>query len=71
MADLHASLHGTWKSRISKFPPDVRSGGSIPQLLILNSEMNLKKISNGGVHSMEWPHSQRFDTFPVLLCVSP
>ena len=38
MANCHASLDSTCKSRISKLS-HVGSGGSIPQLLILNWEM--------------------------------
>ena len=47
-------------------------GGGIPQLFILNSEMNLKIFSNpGGVHSMEWAYSQDLTLFPFFCCASP
>ena len=45
MANLHASLDSNAKVEFHKFPPDVRSGGSIPQLLILNSEMKFTLVS--------------------------
>ena len=48
MANLHASLDSTCKSRISKISTRCQNGGSIPQLLTLNSEMNLKLFSNPG-----------------------
>ena len=42
MANLHALLDSTCKSRISKKVHQMSDpGGSIPQLLILNSEKNL------------------------------
>ena len=52
MANLHASLDSTWKSRISKISTrcQILWGWSIPQLLILNSEMNLKLFPIWGVH---------------------
>ena len=34
------------KVEFSRFPPDVRTGGSIPQLLNLNSEMNSKILQS-------------------------
>ena len=49
MANLHESLNSTCKSRISKISTRCHIlGGSIPQLLILNSEMNLKILQSGG-----------------------
>ena len=40
MANMHASLESTCKSRISKISTRCQNwGGSIPQLLMLNSEM--------------------------------
>ena len=42
IAHLHASLDSTCKSRISKISTRCQKWGSIPKLLILNSEMNLK-----------------------------
>ena len=69
MANLHASLDSTWKSRISKnFHQMSDLGGSIPRLFILNSEMNLKISNPGGVHSTEWAHSQDLTLFPFC-CV--
>ena len=49
MANLHASLDSTSKSRISQISTRCQIlGESIPQLLIWNSEMNLKIFSNPG-----------------------
>ena len=49
MANLHASLDSTCKSRISKISTRCQNWlGSIPQLLILNSEMNLKIFQSWG-----------------------
>ena len=45
----HWTVHA--KVEFSRFPPDVRTKGSIPQLLILNSEMNLKIFPILGGHS--------------------
>ena len=44
MANLHASLDSTCKSRFSKISTRCQNWGrgSIPQLLILNTEMNFK-----------------------------
>ena len=39
MANLHPSLDTTWENRISMISTNVSPGGSIPQLLILNTEM--------------------------------
>ena len=36
------------KVEFPRFPPDVRTGGSIPQLLNLNSEMNSKILQSFG-----------------------
>ena len=69
MANLHASLDSTCKSRISKISTRCQIlGGSIPQPLILTPEMNLKKFSKGGAHSTEWAHSQDLTLFPFC-CV--
>ena len=35
----HSRIHA--KVEFPRFPPDVRTGGSTPQLLILNSEMKV------------------------------
>ena len=55
MANLHTSLDTTCKSGISKISTTCQNWGlSIPQLLILNSEMNLKIFPIlGGLH----PHT--------------
>ena len=44
MANLHASLDSTWKSRISKISTRCQNWGRgyIPELLILTSEMHSK-----------------------------
>ena len=46
MANLHASLDSTCKSRISQISTRYQIRGSIPQLFIQNSEMNLKICPN-------------------------
>ena len=52
MANLHASLDSTCKSRISKMSMRCQScSRSIPQLWILNSEMNLNLFPIWGVCS--------------------
>ena len=62
----HWTVHG--KVEFPKFPPDVRSWGSIQQLLILNSEMRSKIFPiGGGGHSTEWAHSQNLTLFPFIL----
>ena len=49
IANLHASLDSTYKSRISKISTRCQTWGSIPQLFILNSEINLKILPIMGV----------------------
>ena len=54
MANLHESLDSTCKSRISQISTRCQIlGGVIPQLVILNSEMNLKifPILGGPFHN--------------------
>ena len=72
MADLHVSLDHTWKSRISKISTrcqifggvGVHSTTSDPEL-----RNEVKNFSNpGGIHSMEWSHSQDLTLFPFC-CV--
>ena len=52
----HWTVHA--KVEFQKFPPNVRSGGSILQLLILNWEMNLKNF-----HQMSGPRGVNSTTF--------
>ena len=68
----HWTVHA--KVDFLKFPPDVRSwgGGSIPQLLILNWEMNIKAISTRcqilgwGVYSTTFDPELRNETFTLI-----
>ena len=64
MANLHASLYGTCKRcNFKKFHQMSDPGGSIPQLLILNSEMNLKifLILGGPFHNFSsWTQRWKF-----------
>ena len=64
----HWTVHA--KVEFHKFPPDVRSRvESIPQLLNLNSVMNLKNFPiMGGVHSITFHPELRnkFKIFPIL-----
>ena len=49
------------KVEFSRFPPDVRTGGSIPQFLTLKSEMNSKFFQSwrGPFHNF-WPWTQKW-----------
>ena len=62
MSNLHVSLDHTWKRRISEFP----LGGSIQQLLILNSEMHSKNFPNLGVHSTTFHLELRNERFILI-----
>ena len=48
----HWTVHG--KVDFPKFPPDASTGGYIPHLLILNSEMQWKNFSNPGGGYIQW-----------------
>ena len=58
----HWTVHA--KAEFHKFPPDVRSGASIPQLLILNAEMNLNifLILGGPFHKF-WSWTEKWKIY--------
>ena len=61
--------HWTVRAKVEfpRFPPDVRTGGSIPQFLILNSGMNLNFFSNpGGVYSTPFDPELRNESFALI-----
>ena len=60
----HWTIHR--KVEFPKFPSDVRSGGSIQQLQILNSEMHSKNFPILGVHSTTFHLELRNERFILI-----
>ena len=61
----HLTVHA--KVEFPNFPPD---GGSIPQLLILNSGMNLNFFYNpGGIHSKTFDPEPLHERFTLISCM--
>ena len=69
MANLHASIDNMCKSKVSKISTRCQNWGSIPQLLILNSEINLKffPILGGSIPQLFILNSEmKWNIFPIL-----